>query len=126
MILNLLLKRKREDFLMAIFNFVYKKKNYKISVKELRSIFQKAMGLMFKKNSKPLLFIFDKPTNESIHSFFCRPFIAIWFLDDRIVGVRFVEPWLIGIKPREKFNRLLEIPSNDDNFKFILEIDRKV
>ena len=31
---------------------------------------------MFRKNSKPLLFIFEKPTRQSIHSLFCKPFLA--------------------------------------------------
>jgi uncharacterized membrane protein (UPF0127 family) len=33
---------------------------------------------MFRKNPKPLLFIFKKEQKLSIHSLFCKPFTAIW------------------------------------------------
>jgi uncharacterized membrane protein (UPF0127 family) len=111
---------------MAKFNFHYKNKRFYIDVIECKTILQKATGLMFKKKSKALLFFFNKPVNESIHSFFCIPFIAIWFNSDKIVDVKHISSWKINIKPSEKFDRLLEVPCNDDNFKFILDSYRKV
>ena len=50
-----------------------------IEAKVCNNIFQQARGLMFKKNSKPLLFVFKNYKKRAIHSFFCKPFIAIWF-----------------------------------------------
>ena len=104
------------------FGFKHKDKSYLIKVKECKSILQRAVGLMFRTNSLPLLFSFDKPTRQSIHSFFCQPFIAIWFNDGKIVDVKFVKPWRISVKSSKKFDKLLEIPMNDINFiKFVDE-----
>src|SRR3989338_7180348 len=41
-----------------------KGKKFSIEVEECRSVFQKARGLMFRKKSKPLLFIFKKPVKN--------------------------------------------------------------
>jgi uncharacterized membrane protein (UPF0127 family) len=110
---------------MAKFNFVYKKKRINIDVRECRSFFSKTHGLMFRKNSKPLLFFFNKKTNEGIHSFFCLPFFAIWFDSDRIIEIKYVKPWRFYLKPFGKFDKLLEIPINDNNFyKFKLLISK--
>lgn len=107
------------------FSFIYKGKKISIEVEECKSVFQKARGLMFRKKSKPLLFVFKKPVKTSIHSFFCKPFVAIWFDGNRIIDVEIVKNWKFSIKPRKKFDRLLEIPSSDDNFfKFIDDAER--
>ena len=52
---------------MVNFSFNYKNKKYSLDVKECRSIFSKGSGLMFRKKSRPLLFIFDNPDNEAIN-----------------------------------------------------------
>jgi len=65
---------------------------------------------MFKKNSLPLLFVFKNLKIRGIHSFFCRPFIAIWFNEDEIVDVKVIRRWKPFIYPKEKFDKLLEIP----------------
>lgn len=76
-----------------------------------RTILSRARGLMFRINSKPLLFVFKKPGRISIHSFFVwRPFLAVWMLNNRIIDVRAVFPWKLGVTPQKKFNLLLEIP----------------
>ena len=73
---------------------------------------------MFKKNSPPLLFIFKKPTRQPIHSFFCKPFIAIWLnKKNQIIEIKKVKPNQLSIKPKQKFTKLLEIPENNPNFK---------
>jgi len=73
-----------------------------------------AIGLMFKKNPKNLLFVFERPEKISIHSFFCRKrFIAIWLLKGRVVDAKIVLPWKLNITPRKKFDKLLELPFND-------------
>jgi hypothetical protein len=76
------------------------------------SWFSKLRGLMFHSRDykKPLLFVFSKPGIYKIHSFFCRKFVGVWMLDQKIVGIRIVEPWELSVTPKEKFNLLLEIP----------------
>ena len=49
-----------------------------ITAKPLTTILQKTRGLMFKSKSPTLLFIFNKEKTLTIHSIFCKPFIAIW------------------------------------------------
>ena len=101
------------------------KKTIDIKVKKCQSFLSQAFGLMFRKNSLPLLFIFNKPKKISIHSFFCIPFIVIWFNKNRIVDVKLVKPWKLSIKPNSEFDKLLEIPSNNKYFKVFLD-ERKL
>ena len=91
-------------------------KNVEIKIKECKNILSKAIGLMFKKNESPLLFTFKKPTKTPIHSFFCRPFIAIWLLNDKIIDIKKINPNRLTIKPRQKYNKLLEVPSNNEKY----------
>ena len=88
-------------------------KKISLKVRLCNTFFSQISGLMFKKNSLPLLFIFKKPKKISIHSFFCKKFIAIWFLGDTIVDMRI-------INSKNKFDKLLEIPSNNHKFKEII------
>jgi len=104
---------------MVMFNFKLRGKIFSIDVSECRNFLQKGTGLMFRKKSKPLLFIFNKPVSEAIHSFFCVDFIGIWLNRGRVVEVQYVKPWRFFIKPVEKFDRLLEIPFNNKNFNGI-------
>lgn len=67
-------------------------------------------GLMFQKEVQPLVFKFKEPTIVCIHSFFCKPFYAIWFREGKIIEVRLIQPNLDNIKPKEKFDMLIEIP----------------
>lgn len=101
---------------MAKFSFSYRAKRFNLDVKECRNIFQKMSGLMFRRRSKPLLFVFNKSVNEPIHSFFCVHFIAVWFDGEKIVDLKSVKSWKPYILPKRKFDRLLEIPVNDKNF----------
>jgi len=89
--------------------YFIKGKNKVIKVKKCKNIFSKFSGLMFRKNSPPLLFVFDKIKFLSIHSFFCRPFKAVW-LDDKMHSTKIVDvkKWKISISGRGKY--LLEIP----------------
>jgi uncharacterized membrane protein (UPF0127 family) len=98
------------------FNLSFKDRHFAIDAEECRTYFSKMMGLMFRKKSKPLLFIFSKMNNQPIHSFFCVPFIAVWLENQKIVDAKYVKPWKISVKSKEKFNKLLEIPSNNRNF----------
>jgi len=79
---------------------------------------------MFKKNTKPLLFIFKTKKRRAIHSFFCIPFIAVWLDESRIIEVKLINPWRISVKPKDKFDKLLEIPSNDVTFKEFIDEEK--
>lgn len=96
-----------------------------IEVKECRSILSKARGLMFKKQSKPLLFVFNKPTKQSIHSFFCPAFIAIWLNKGKIIDEKVVKPFCFYIKPKEPFTHLVEIPLGNNNNDFGISDDNR-
>jgi uncharacterized membrane protein (UPF0127 family) len=74
------------------------------------TVFKKARGLMFRKNPKPLFFVFKKLTRQPIHSFFCKPFLALWLNGTKIVDEKTVMPWKLSIVPKEEFNYLLEFP----------------
>ena len=95
------------------YNLKIRDKKISLKVKLCNTFFSQISGLMFKKNSLPLLFIFKKPKKISIHSFFCKKFIAIWFLGDTIVDMKI-------INSKNKFDKLLEIPSNNPKFKEII------
>lgn len=101
---------------MKTLRFKYKNKKISIKYKECNSLFSKALGLMFRKNSSPLLFTFKKPIKISIHSFFCKPFIVIWLLHNKIIDVKLVKPNKFSIKSKNKFDKILEIPSNNKKF----------
>jgi uncharacterized membrane protein (UPF0127 family) len=103
---------------LKTFQLNHKNKTLNIKIKPLKTPIQKTLGLMFKKNSPPLLFIFKKPTRQPIHSFFCKPFIAIWLnKKNQIIEIKKVKPNQLSIKPKQKFTKLLEIPENNPNFK---------
>ena len=87
-----------------------------IGVKILDTITSKARGLMFRKRSPPLLFIFNKNKTIQIHSFFCKPFRAIW-LDEKMNVTKIVDVknWKLNISGKGKF--LLEIPASLKNNK---------
>ena len=106
---------------MVGFKFKYNGGEKRIEVKICNNIFSQGRGLMFKENSKPLLFVFKNKKRRAIHSFFCKPFIAIWFDGDRIVDEKVVRGWKFSIKPKEKFDKLLEIPECDVTFKEFLD-----
>lgn len=109
------------------------KLNYKGKEIEIPDIikvnsFEKFTGLMFKnKETNALLFEFDKPTNQAIHSLFCPDFLAIWLNENRIIDYKVVTSAKLKIKPQENFNKLLEIPLNNRYFpvvEFFLEKEK--
>jgi uncharacterized membrane protein (UPF0127 family) len=80
-------------------------------IKKVSSI-GKYTGLMFKpKETQALLFEFKKG-RKAIHSFFCKPFLAVWLLEGKIVDFRLVKPNLLYVIPNEDFDKLVEIPFN--------------
>ncbi len=100
-------------------NFNYHNKKIELDVELCKEIFSQGRGLMFRKKSKPLLFVFKTKKRRAIHSFFCKEFYAIWLDGDKIVDEKLVKPWIVSIKPKEKFDRLLEIPTNTETFKYL-------
>ena len=103
------------------FKFNYKEKELETEVKECKSFFAKTFGLMFRKKSPCLLFVFNKQTKIPIHSFFCKPFYAVWFNNDEIVDEKMVKGWRFSIKPKDSFDNLLEIPSGNEFFKMFAD-----
>ena len=101
------------------FKFKINNKEFNIEIKECESLYSQISGLMFKKNSPSLLFKFKKPKFIAIHSFFCREFIAIWFLKEKVIDVKIITPNKFSIKPKNKFDKILEIPSNSEYFNKI-------
>lgn len=71
----------------------------------------KFIGLMFRRNSPALLFEFAKG-RRGIHSFFCRPFIAVWLLNGKVQEYRIISSWKSFIVPEKEFDKLIEIPLN--------------
>lgn len=102
-----------------LFKFIKNKKEIKTEAEVCDNVFSQGRGLMFRKESKPLLFIFKNKKRRAIHSFFCKKFYAIWFDGDKIVDEKLVNPWISLIKPKEKFDKLLEIPTNTETFKYL-------
>ena len=79
------------------------------------------IGLMFKgENYSPLLFEFKKDVGYSIHSLFCRDFLAIWLDENnKIIEFKLVNRISFSISPKKKFRKLLEIPVNSRNSRII-------
>jgi len=107
------------------FKFNYQGKTKEIDAEICDSILSQARGLMFRRKSKPLLFIFNSKKRRAIHSFFCKPFVAVWFNDSKIIDIKIIRKWKLSIKPAEKFDKLLEIPSENKEFD-IFSDGRKV
>ncbi len=108
------------------FKFKYNDNYFELDVKKCESAFSKFRGLMFKKKSPCLLFIFNKQIIHSIHSFFCQPFIAIWFNKNKIIELKIIKSWRFSIRPKKRFDKLLEIPIKNRYSKVILDGIRKV
>jgi len=79
------------------------------NVKICDTVWSKGTGLMFRKNSPPLLFICKKTQPILITSYFCKPFRAIW-LDEKMKSTKItdVKKWKVNISGKGKY--LLEIP----------------
>ena len=93
--------------------FNFKNKEVILEAEKCKSFFSKLRGLMFrsKKDFKPLIFLFGKANNYSIHSYFVnKKFLAIWLLKGRVVDVKVVRPWSLIVRPKSKVDALIEIP----------------
>lgn len=83
-------------------------KNKIVEVEEMKG-FGRFRGLMFRRRSKPLLFKFNKPNREPIHSFFCKPFYAVWMKDGKVVEEKLIKPFRFFVRPKKDFTELIEI-----------------
>jgi len=96
---------------MNLKNIIYyenKKKRY-IKGKICKTYWSKAFGLMFRKKSPPLLFVFNDTKKRYIHSFFCKPFTAIWLNKNKRVTKKVeINRWLPNISGKGEY--ILEIP----------------
>lgn len=76
----------------------------------------KVKGLMFsrKEKAKALLFDFNKPCREAIHSLFVFfPFVVAW-LDNKgkIIVIRKVKPFTPLVSIEKSYSMIIEIPIN--------------
>lgn len=66
---------------------------------------------MFKsRKTEPLIFEFDRDVNYCLHSIFVFfPFKATWLdKDDKIIEERIIKPFVVGIKPKKPYRKLIE------------------
>ena len=93
-------------------------KKVRIPVKRV-GVFGSFRGLMFRpKNTENLLF---EGFSGSIHSWFVFfPFLALWLdSSNKVIDYKLVRPFRIDIRPKKPYNKLVEIPLNDNNSKFV-------
>jgi len=100
--------------LSSIAYFVDGKKRT-VRAKVLKNPLEKALGLMFQKNSPPLFFTSNTLNYNPITSIFCKPFKAIW-LDENMRATKIIEVknWKLNINGHGKY--LLEIPASSKNY----------
>lgn len=82
----------------------------------------KYLGLMFKlSNTRNLLFHFDSSRNPTIHSYLVFfPFLAIWLdKSNKVVDFGVVKPFTFSVSPKKPATKLLEIPLNKKNKRFL-------
>jgi len=108
----------------ATFRFKYKNKKINLKVNICNNTFSQARGLMFRKKSLPLLFIFKTTKKRAIHSFFCEPFIAIWFNENKIIKIKDIKKPNFHIIPDDKFDKLLEISANNQEYKLFADEEK--
>ena len=90
-------------------------KNSFLDVKKCNGL-HRVKGLMFsrKEKAKALLFDFNKPCREAIHSLFVFfPFVVAW-LDNKgkIIVIRKVKPFTPLVSIEKSYSMIIEIPIN--------------
>jgi uncharacterized membrane protein (UPF0127 family) len=96
-------------------------KKIPIDVREV-SYFRRGIGLMFRtKDTENLLFNLGKDGRWAITSYFVFfPFLAVWIdKKNRVVEYKTIKPFIMSLKPKKTFSKLIEIPINKKNKKLI-------
>lgn len=99
----------------------YKRRKIRIDAHKVSEL-GKYIGLMFRdKESKNLLFEFNKECRIGIHSFFVFfPFLIIWLdAKNNVIEFRIIKPFNFFIRPAKNFRRFIEVPLNLKNLKII-------
>ena len=105
-------------------NIIYiKRGKKKINLKVHKvSFFGRFSGLMFRtRKVENLLFEFSEDVNYSIHSLFVFfPFLAVWLdKNNNVVDKKIVFPFILSVKTKKMFRKLVEIPLNNENTKIV-------
>ncbi len=99
----------------------FNNKKIDISVEKL-GFFGRISGLMFRsKETKNLLFDFEKDVSYKFHSMFCFfPFLILW-LDkkNKVIDFKLVKPFILQIPSPKSFVKVVEIPFNNDNIEIL-------
>ena len=98
--------------------FVFNKTSRRKLIVKRAGFFSKGFGLMFRPSgTSNLLFEFKKNVNLSITSLFVFfPFLAIWLDDEnKVLGIKIVQPFISKINATKKFRKLIEVPFNEKN-----------
>lgn len=93
---------------------ISKKKSLSISIEIADNDFLRMRGLMFRKKTVPILFIFDSPGIFPIHSHFCpEEFDAVYVSQSGVVTEIFrrIPPGVDRITPAKAASYLLELPA---------------
>ena len=90
-------------------------KNSFFDVKKCNGL-HRVKGLMFsrKEKAKALLFDFNKPCREVIHSLFVFfPFVAAWLDNEgKIIEIRKIKPFTPLVSIEKSYSKVIEIPIN--------------
>ncbi len=96
----------------------------KIDVEVCDSIWKKFWGLMLRRDSPALLFVFNRFKRLDIHSFFCKPFFALWLDDNKkVIQIKYVDKWKMFIPGKGRY--LIEIPVSRGNIWKKLGLSRR-
>jgi hypothetical protein len=96
---------------------IHNKSKNKIVAKEYVKCYDtvsKTFGLMFRKQIKPLIFIFKQPKIYSLHTYFVKFPIDIVFLNDcfEVVEIKKNLKPFKSYKPKNKASFVLELPEH--------------
>ncbi len=95
--------------------FNYKGRKIFLEARLMENV-NKMLGLMVYEDI--LLFRFSRG-RRAIHSFFCKPFVAVWFLEGKVIEIRKINSWDASISPSRDFDTLIEIPINLENKELV-------
>ena len=108
-------------------DLTYKKRRISIELKKLSEL-GKVRGLMFRssKNSQNFLFEFKKKKRQTLHSLFVFfPFLVLWLDGNEVKEIQYIDSFRLSIKPKNNYNKCIEIPFNRKNRNIIAFFDGK-